>query len=112
MRVLETRAGAGRIGFSGDTPAAGRIVEIATQAPGGVDAVVLNITAVDPASAGYLTAWPCGEPQPMASNLNFAKGQTIANTVISKPGSLGKVCVFTSASTDLLADLAGWIPAG
>ena len=45
----------------------------------GVGAVVLNVTAVAPTASSYMTVWPTGEPQPLASNLNFTPGQTVPN---------------------------------
>ena len=57
--------------------------------PGMADAVVLNMTAVNARTAGFATVYPCGEPRPNASNLNFAAGQTIANLVIAKPADSG-----------------------
>ena len=75
-------------------------------------AVVLNVTVVRPASAGFVTVWPCGAPRPNASNLNFGGGQTVANLVIVKLGLNGKACFATSAYTDVLADVSGYFPAG
>ena len=74
---------------------------------GDASAVALNVTAVDPGGAGYVTVWPCGSSQPNASSLNFEAHQTIPNLVIAKLGSGGRVCVYTSAATHLLADLEG-----
>ncbi|MDQ1412186.1 MAG: hypothetical protein QOE07_774 [Acidimicrobiaceae bacterium] len=80
---------------------------------GGVGAVVLNVTAVDPTAASFLTVWPTGEARPNASNLNFPAGQTIPNLVIAKVGSNGQVSVFNQAgSAQLVIDVAGWFPAG
>ncbi|MEZ5259435.1 MAG: hypothetical protein R2705_21905, partial [Ilumatobacteraceae bacterium] len=93
-RVLETRAGAGQIGFSGNRPSAGAVVQVATGA-GGASAVALNVTAVGPREAGYLTVWPCGTPRPDSSNLNYVRGQTIANLVVVHPGADGLVCIST-----------------
>ena len=77
------------------------------------DAVVLNVTVTDPERAGYLTVYPCGATRPLASNLNYdSVGQTISNTVIVKVGVGGKVCIFTSGSTHLIADTNGYVPAG
>ena len=45
---------------------------------------------------------------PEASNLNFVAGQTIPNAVISKLGTGGKVCIYTSAATNLITDLNGY----
>src|SRR5215468_7499998 len=62
--------------------------------------------------AGFVTVWPCGEPRPLASNLNFTAGQNIPNNVIVKIGAGGKVCLFTLTATHLIADLNGFFPAG
>lgn len=70
-------------------------------------AASLNVTAVDPGEAGYLTVWPCDRPQPNASNLNYAQGQTIPNAVLSQVGADGRVCIFTSAPTHVLVDVTG-----
>ena len=34
--------------------------------PGDALAAVLNVTVTNPAAAGFVTAWPCGQPQPLA----------------------------------------------
>ena len=77
----------------------------------GVGAVALNVTVTAPTSANYLTVYPSGAPQPTASNLNFATGQTIANMVIAKVGADGKIALFNnSLSTQVLVDIVGWFP--
>lgn len=77
----------------------------------GAGAVSLNVTVVDPESAGYLTVYPCGTP-PTASNLNFTVGQTVANAVVSSLSADGDVCFASNAATNLLADVNGWFRAG
>ena len=42
--------------------------------PGNASAVVLNLTADQPNGTGFVTAYPCGEGRPTASNLNFRVG--------------------------------------
>jgi hypothetical protein len=80
--------------------------------PTGVAAVVLNITAVGPSTAGFFTVFPNGETRPLASNLNFAASQTIPNLVIAKVGTGGQVSVFNALGTaNVIADVAGWLPA-
>jgi len=94
---------------------AGGIVQLPVQARAGVptdaSSVVLNITAVDPQNPGFVTVWPCGTPQPNAANLNYAKGQTVANGVVAKVGDNGQVCLFTLAASDLVVDVDGYFPA-
>lgn len=60
---------------------------------------------------GYVTAWPCGSARPLASNLNYVRGETVANLVVARAGTNGSVCLYSSAAVDLVADLAGWFPA-
>jgi len=80
--------------------------------PVDADAVVLNVTAVDARAPGFVTVYPCGQPRPQASNLNYTAGQTIPNLVIAKPGNGGKVCMFSPATVDLVADVSSYFPAG
>jgi hypothetical protein len=114
VRVLETRSADGQIGFSGPRPRAGQTVRLHVGGTFGVPAdaaaVVLNVTAVDPTGAGYVTVWPCGASRPTASNLYHQPGQTIPSLVIAKLGTGGDVCIFTQLGTDLVADLQGWYP--
>src|SRR5690606_36451137 len=42
--------------------------------PGWADSVVLNVTATETDSFGFVTAYPCGAARPNASNLNFSPG--------------------------------------
>jgi hypothetical protein len=68
--------------------------------------VVLSVVAVSPPSGGYFTIYPCGTV-PSTSSMNYAKGVTLANTVITKLSSSGKVCVYSSATTNVVIDVAG-----
>jgi len=74
-------------------------------------AVVLNITATNATGAGFITAFPCGSSRPLASNLNYALGQTVANTVVAGLGDAGAICLFASVITDLVADVEGFLHA-
>ncbi|MEP6810448.1 MAG: hypothetical protein ABI992_09410, partial [Chthoniobacterales bacterium] len=75
----------------------------------GVTAVVLNVTAVSPSARTFITAWPAGEAQPLASNLNVPAGDVRPNLVIVKVGANGQVSFFNNAGdVDLLADVAGY----
>jgi hypothetical protein len=76
---------------------------------GGAQAVVLNVTAVQPASSGYVSVWPSGEAQPVISNLNYDAGRNVANLVVCKLGAGGRVSFFAvSGDLDLLADVVGY----
>ena len=61
---------------------------------------------------GFLTAFPCGEARPNASNLNYGLGAPVANSAIVRVGANGKVCLYTAdAPTELIVDINGWFPA-
>ena len=78
--------------------------------PGDVAAVVLNITVTEAEGEGFLTVFPCGAPQPTASNLNYVAGQTVPNLVVAKVGAGGAVCIFNGGATHVLVDVAGYFP--
>jgi hypothetical protein len=93
---------------------AGKVYELPVAGRGGVPAdaasAVLNVTAVDPSGGGFVTVFPCGQPLPQASNLNYQAGDVVPNAVLAKIGAAGKVCFFTFAEADLLVDVAGYFP--
>jgi hypothetical protein len=87
---------------------------IATPVPPSVSAVVLNVTVTGTLNSGFITAFPSTTVRPTVSNLNFAKGQTVANLVTVPVGPDGKVSLYngSAGSVDLLADVAGYYAAG
>jgi hypothetical protein len=75
----------------------------------GVSAVVLNVTVVNPAGSGYLTAYPEDSPIPTASNLNYTKGEDVPNRVIVPVNpTTGQVSLVASQATDVAVDVSGW----
>lgn len=76
----------------------------------GVAAVALNVTAAGPDSNGYLTVYPAGSKRPLASNVNFDKGSTVAGLSLTKVGQGGAVSIYSSVGTDVLVDVSGWYP--
>ncbi len=73
-----------------------------------VGAVTLNVTAVDPKAAGYLTVFPCDAAPPLASSVNFGAAQTVANAVTVAVSADERLCVSAYAETDLVIDVTGW----
>ena len=63
---------------------------------------------VDADGPGYAVAFPCGSPVPLASNVNFATGGTVASLVVAQVGDGGQVCVYTSNGADLVIDIDGY----
>ena len=110
-RLLDTRNGIG-VSSAGKVAPFG-VVHLQVAGRGsvpttGVTAVALNMTAVVPDDGGYVTAWPCDQQMPVVSNLNFEHGQTVPNAATVKLAADGTVCLFTTAATHLLADVAGY----
>jgi hypothetical protein len=107
-RAIDTR-GKTRVGGTViQEIAVGGVFGVPTEAVG----VALNVTITGAASDGFATVFPCGQPTPAASNVNYVKGQDIPNFVIARPGVGGKVCVFSSASADVIVDVSGYFAAG
>jgi hypothetical protein len=114
-RILDTRNGTGVPGgATGQLGGPGHTLDLQVRGAGGVPdnatAVVLNVTAADsPGPDSYLTLYPTGASRPLASNLNFVAGQTVANLVIARIGSGGKVTIYNNlGSTVVVADVQGW----
>src|SRR5262249_62106279 len=64
---------------------------------------------VNPSGAlGYLTIWPTGVAQPLASTLNSFLGTVVANAAIVPAGSGGSVNVFVSNNTYFILDINGY----
>jgi hypothetical protein len=77
--------------------------------PGGAEAVLLNVTVTNTTVPSFLTIWPNGSAQPLASSLNWVAGQTIPNAVTVKVGTSGKILVYNpGGSVDVIADVGGW----
>ncbi|MGI8808176.1 MAG: hypothetical protein ACR2KK_10105, partial [Acidimicrobiales bacterium] len=75
----------------------------------GVSSVVLNVAVTQPTADGYLTVFPAGAARPLASNINFAPGQTVSNAVVAKVGAGGKVDIFNAqGATHVVVDVQGW----
>lgn len=79
------------------------------------DLVTLNVTVDGAKAGGYITAWPTVEDattvktpsiagMPQTSNLNYATGQTVANTVQVKAGKKGYVSLYSMSETNLIVD--------
>jgi hypothetical protein len=110
VRALDTRNGTGaalaRVAQGGQVSLQ---ITGSNGVPNDATGVVLNVTAVSPNVAGYVTVYPNGVPRPEASNLNFVPGDTVPNLVIVGIGSAGKVNLFNANGTvDLIADIVGY----
>ncbi|HVP10144.1 MAG TPA: hypothetical protein VMV94_03040, partial [Phycisphaerae bacterium] len=79
--------------------------------PASAQAYSLNVAAVPAGPLGYLTIWPTGQTQPIASTLNSLDGRVKANAVIVPAGSNGAISVFASNPSDVVLDINGYFVA-
>ncbi|MDQ6713502.1 MAG: hypothetical protein M3Z28_10005, partial [Candidatus Dormibacteraeota bacterium] len=114
-RILDTRVGNGApIGAVGP----GGTLTVQVSGRGGipatiVSAVVLNVTVTNTTvNGGYLIVYPTEDPRPLASNLNWMRGQTVPNLLEVGLGYSGQLNVFNgTGSADVIFDVAGYVPA-
>ena len=116
FRVLDTRNG---IGAANAAVSANGSVTVAVAGVGGLPdadlgAVAVNLTVASPTAAGYLTAYADGTDRPNTSNVNYTKGQTVANLTMIPVGADGKIKITNSSSgsVQLVADISGYYLAG
>jgi subtilisin family serine protease len=78
-----------------------------------VRALVVNVTAVDPAGPGYLATWNGIGPVPGTSTLNYQVGATVPNLAVVPTSfcCLGKpsIAVYTSIAANVIVDVTGFI---
>ncbi len=118
-RLLDTRPGETTVDgqFAGIGQAtAGSVTKVRIAGRGGIPAdataAMVNLTVVNPGGAGYATIYPCTPTPPNASNINYAPGTFVANSVTATLDSNGDVCVFTLAAADILIDANAYAEAG
>jgi hypothetical protein len=115
VRVADTRASGGPVqtGQSRCFPIAGT-----GSIPANAAAVVLNVTAVDYGTPGWLTAYAAGQTVPTTSTVNFDTSEyAMANNTIMRVGTGGQVCVAVGTinnmpgSSDIVLDVTGYLAA-
>jgi Bacterial Ig-like domain (group 3)/IPT/TIG domain len=77
--------------------------------PANATAVLLNVTAVNPAAPGYITAFPTGAAAPNTSNINFGAGDVVPNLVEVGTGTNGDISLFSSAQSNVVVDVEGYV---
>ncbi|MDP9463462.1 MAG: hypothetical protein M3P52_02465, partial [Actinomycetota bacterium] len=75
--------------------------------PANAKAISANLTVVDATATGFLTAYPCGA-MPTASNVNYEVGAAIANAAELSLSPGGAICIYSSASAQVIIDVNGW----
>lgn len=100
QRLVDTRIGTAGPLATGDT------LEL-TVPLAKLDAGLFNVTVTETTGPGFITVYPCDQPRPVVSNLNFVAGQTVPNLVSVQLDATGRACFYASAGTHLVVDLAG-----
>ncbi len=119
-RICDTRptseTGSASDQCTGKTLGAGATLPVGVFGQGGVPttatAVVVNVTVTNTTAPSYLTVWPAGGQQPVASNLNWLAGETVPNRVVVPLSTSGGIDVFNFAGdTDVIIDVNGYYSA-
>ena len=77
--------------------------------PTGATGAVLNVTAVNVSTPTNIRVFPSGTTVPNASSLNVVPGGAVANLVLAKLGTGGKVRIFNAyGEVDVIADVSAY----
>ena len=82
--------------------------------PANPSALMINVTVVSPTAPGYLTVFPFGTTQPLASNLNYGIGTVAGNEIAAKMtigSATDEFSVFAFGSTNIVVDVVGYFMA-
>jgi hypothetical protein len=73
------------------------------------EGVVINVTAINTESPGFITVYPCGDEPPTTSMLNTGPGLVVSNAAIAAPNDDQLLCIYSLSTTDLVVDMMGSI---
>jgi glucose/arabinose dehydrogenase len=71
-------------------------------------AVLVNFAFVSPSSPGYLTAWAARSDRPLASNINAAPSEVVANSAVVPVDANGGILVYAFATAHVVIDVLGY----
>lgn len=115
-RVADTRVGSGFSGAFGQPSLVGTetrsfpVQQSSCGIPSTAQVYSLRMTVVAPGPLVYITTWPAGLAEPVASTLNDLNGGVVGNQAIVPAGSAtgGPISVYASNNTDLVVDINGY----
>ena len=114
-RVADTRSGQGFTGPFGPpslSAGASRTFPIQASAtctiPSIAQAYSFNVTVVPLTPSGFITAYPTGQPLPLAATLVWSQGAITSNAAVVAGGTGGSVDVFANSATDIVIDIYGY----
>lgn len=106
QRVVDTRTGAGAT--VGPVLRACTLPVSFPSKPAGTTAVALNVTTTNSMAQGFITAYPCGSPRPLAAGVQTQVNADIPAMNVVPLGPDGRVCLYASVTTDIVVDVMGW----
>lgn len=110
-RVVDTRGPAGPSGGPALANLATRDLQMSGVCgiPSSAKAVVANVTAVSPATTGFLSLFPTGSTWPGNSTINYRTGKTRANNTILRLSASGMSTILNNGSTQhFIIDVTGY----
>ena len=113
-RLVDTRGAGGPLGEPALAAGATRsfVAHGSCGVPSTAKVLVANVTAVDAPAAGFLTLFPTGRSQPLASTVNFVAGRPRANNVLLLLGTGGAFDVAAglgAGTVHIVVDVSGWL---
>lgn len=105
VRADDSRTDAGRPLVPKETT---RTIPLSAFIPSDATAVVGNLTVTEPQGDGFLTAFPCDAPFPLASNLNFRQGESRAVAIVVGLDDTAQLCVQSSTAAHIVFDVSGY----
>ena len=112
VRVLDTRTG---LAATKAKLAPGGTLNLTVTGKAGVPtsgagSVILDVSSSGAASGGWLTTYPAGATRPPAPQVRFETARDATGLVVAKIGTGGVVKVHSTASTNVMVDVLGWLP--
>ncbi len=110
VRVIDTRNGVGTTPIAlggGCTLAFDPGAE-----PAGAVAVAVVVTTTRSDGSGFTTAYPCGTRRPNVSAVQVLGSIDVPGTTVVPLGADGRICIYSSVTTDVLVDVLGWLAPG
>jgi hypothetical protein len=118
-RIVDTRASSGFTGACGPPSLVANAIRTfpilsntTCPIPAIAQAYSFEISVVPPGPLAYITAFPTGEPSPVAAiAVESPLGYLVSNTGIIPGGTNGSVDVYATNATDLVIDINGYYAA-
>jgi subtilisin family serine protease len=77
--------------------------------PSSAVAVVANVTAISPATTGFLALYPTGSTWPGNSTISYRLGKTRANNAIQRLSNAGQATIYNNGATQhFIIDVTGY----